>query len=266
MDFVFYFSFGWFISYVKKIWCDWMRKIINKKGEITTKQIVVLIVLIASFAVILFLLFRLNLGAETDKEICHNSVILKSKGKGLVGGLDCKTGYVCISGGGECEGINPTETINVDAEDKNEIMKAIADEMADCWWMFGEGEQGYLGTDLQGDHCAICSIVGFDNSINSEFPEITYEEFYNYLLETKKGISQSYLKYLYDVFDVESVKNLNTKMDIDEGKIFTDDKFATITGINPNWPRTDRIVYPYFIKYDEVSEKTSCDVFDITKS
>ena len=51
----------------------------NKKGELTTHQLVGLIILIVSFAVILFLLFRLNLGETTNKEICHNSVIMKGK-------------------------------------------------------------------------------------------------------------------------------------------------------------------------------------------
>ena len=75
----------------------------NHKGELTTQQIVTLIILVVSFAVILFLIFRLNLGETTQKEICHNSVLMKAKSLPGTGYLDCKTNYVCISGGGECD-------------------------------------------------------------------------------------------------------------------------------------------------------------------
>ncbi len=243
----------------------------KKKGELTTKTLITIIVLIASFVIILFLLFRLDLGATTDKEICHNSVVLKSKAKGFVGALDCKTNYVCISGGGKCENINPTETIKISLKGEDEIikqkiMKVIADEMADCWWMFGEGELNYLGTDFEGYHCAICSIVKFDEEVYTKFSEINYAEFYYYLSETEKSNTQSYLKYLYNVFDVSSVENLNKKIDIDNGKISTQEKFAVVTGMNPNWPVADGKIFPYFVKSDEVTDKTECSVFDITRA
>jgi len=182
----------------------------NKKGEITTKQIVTLIILIVSFVIILFLLFRLNLGRATDKEVCHNSVVLKSAGKGLVGQLDCKTNYLCISGGNDCEGINPTTTVKINPENKEEIMKAIADEMADCWWMFGEGELAYIGVFEGGlvqrkTSCAICSIVKFDEKIQEANPDgITYEEFLNNLTILKDD-SESYLHYFYDVYTIEDL-------------------------------------------------------------
>lgn len=51
----------------------------NRKGELTTQQLVMLIILILSFAVILFFIFRLNLGGTTNKEICHDSVVKKNQ-------------------------------------------------------------------------------------------------------------------------------------------------------------------------------------------
>jgi len=237
----------------------------NKRGELTTQQIVMLIILIISFVVILFLLFRLNLGRTTDAEICHNSVVLKSKTEGLVGELDCKTNYVCI--GDKCEGINPTETIkiNMKKEDetvKQEIMKTIAEEMSDCWWMFGEGEVKY-GAWLN-YHCAICSIVKFDKKIQTKFNEITYKEFYDYLKDTKKDETQTYLIYLYNVFEVDSVKEMNEKIDFDNEVIFTNEKYAIVTGMKG--VRKGEYLYPYFVKSNEVEDKTECSIFDITKA
>jgi hypothetical protein len=236
------------------------------KGELTTQQIIMLIIVITSFVVILFLLFRLNLGETTNKEICHNSVVLKSTGKGLVGQLDCTTNYLCISGGENCEEINPTTITKVDSNNKEEIMKVIADEMVDCWWMFGEGELNYLGADFKGYHCAICNIVKFDSSIQEKFSEITYAEFYNYLINTKKDETQAYLEYLYDVFDIDSVKDLNEKINFDNEKIFTKDKYIIGTGINPNFPNRDGIMFPFIVNSNEIEEKTTCNLFDITKA
>ncbi len=179
----------------------------SKKGELTTQQIVILIIVITSFSIILLLLFRLNLGETSNKEICHNSVVLKSKGKGLVGKLDCKTNYVCISGGGKCEGISPTITVKVNPDNRDEIMKAIADEMADCWWMFGEGKMDYIDFEVfkKKVACAICSIVKFDEKIQeAQEEEITYEEFLNSLTVLRDN-SESYLHYFYDVYTVEDL-------------------------------------------------------------
>ena len=77
----------------------------NRRGEMTSQQIVILIILIASFAVLLFFLFRLNLGSETEKEVCHNSVV--ARGSSVIPTeavpLDCKRSYVCITEDGTCE-------------------------------------------------------------------------------------------------------------------------------------------------------------------
>ena len=167
----------------------------NRRGELTTKQLVVIIILIASFIIVLFLLFRLNLGETSSKEICHNSVVLKEKSGILAGPLDCRTNYLCISGGKDCEEISATSTVKVNPENKNETMKALADEMSDCWWMFGEGKIDYVSARaFTKVACSICSIVEFkDISVDS----ISYQEFYNYLKTTPKTKTQTYLQYLY---------------------------------------------------------------------
>ena len=95
----------------------------KKKAELTTKQLVTIIILITSFIIILFLFFRLNLGPVNDKEICHNSVIMKSKSLPGQGALNCKTSYVCISGGGECEDFDEDEKIEIDLGDGSGFMK-----------------------------------------------------------------------------------------------------------------------------------------------
>ncbi len=237
---------------------------IKKKGELTTQQIVILIIVITSFAIILFLIFRLNLGETSNKQICHNSVVLKSKGGGFINKLDCKTNYVCISGGGKCEGISPTVTIKVNLDNEEEIMKAIADEMVDCWWMFGEGEINYLNIELDDflpePACAICSIVKFDNKILKQEYKISYRKFYEYLNTIPKSETETYFTYLYNSYDVEKFQSEKSylEVDLDKDFILDDEKYTILTGMKKGvaWGfGEDFFFYSYYAKSNELNSK-----------
>ncbi|MDO8528872.1 MAG: hypothetical protein Q7S06_03200 [Nanoarchaeota archaeon] len=174
----------------------------TKKAELTTQQLVMIIILVLSFAIILFFIFRLGLGGTADKEICHDSVVKKSSpvlGK-LSGEFNCKTGYTCISGGGQCDEITVKNTIN--ANNKDEIYKAIAEEMANCWWMFGEGKLDY------GAGCSICSQIDFDDKIEEKYKDgLSYKEFLDSLakpMNVQKS-NDNYLYYLYGVSNLNSL-------------------------------------------------------------
>ena len=120
----------------------------TKKAELTTQQIVILIILIVSFAILLYFFLRLNLQKETDSELCHNSVIMRSKA--LISEssvpLNCKTSYVCITADGTCESMTNPEIIKV--KTKDELFNSLAEEMRNCWWMLGEGKVDYVGKDF----------------------------------------------------------------------------------------------------------------------
>lgn len=202
---------------------------LNKRGEMTTQQIVILIVLIASFAVLLFFLFRLNLGNETEKEVCRNSVI--ARGSSVVPieavPLDCKRSYVCITEDGSCEEM--TKPIVKKVETKEEIYDVLAVELVDCWWMFGEGKVNYVGEDLiPGMYCSICSQIAFDDSVKEiiEAGELDKEEFYHYLyLKNMSGDDETYLEYLGLV---DYYKNVDTEF----GIIDLDKQYYVLTGMN----------------------------------
>ncbi len=261
-----------------------MKKIFNKrKGELTTQQIVGLIILITSFLVILFLFFRLNLGGETQKEICHNSVVLAGKGtlaKIATGGssLNCETSYVCISGGDKCEGINPTETIKIDLskdDAKNEVMRAIADEMANCWWMFGEGKINYINgfaekaNPFSKNSCAVCSIVKFDKTIQKKYSNgISYEDFVEKGLSQSKNNQENYLKYIYGVNNkADFYKKFGViKKDVDLKKfILLKGKYMIRTGLKKGSVfGEDSVIYPSFFDVNKIPPP-QCDEF-ITKA
>ena len=170
----------------------------KKRGELTTQQIVVLVVLIASFAVLLYFILNLNLGKETDAEICHNSVVTRGSSSLLSESfpLKCQRQYVCFTKDGSCESMTNPELVKVKTED--DVYKNLADEMADCWWMFGEGKINYVGSDLiPQNYCSICDQVSFDDSVQEIFGSSTFDKknFYEYLENTEKSDGTSYLDY-----------------------------------------------------------------------
>jgi hypothetical protein len=212
-----------------------IRKI--KRGDITTQQLVLLIILIVSFAVILFFIFRLNLGKTSVKEICHNSVI--TRGSSVLPAesipLNCQTTYTCITKDGSCEKMSGSfETKKVKTE--TEVYQILADEMADCWWMFGEGKVNYVGKDLPANHlyCSICSQLAFDNSLEEIFPEgeIEQKNLYDYLSVTNiSGEDMSYLDYLVGLKSSEEIESTLQDTGSDFGKINLENQHYVIMGI-----------------------------------
>ncbi|MFC1710551.1 hypothetical protein ACFLZJ_00095 [Nanoarchaeota archaeon] len=203
---------------------------LNKKAELTTQQIVVIIVLIVSFAILLFFLFRLDLGKTTDDELCYNSVVMR--GKSILGGaappLKCNRQYICFTEDGSCETMTEPDLIEVD--EAGEVYKALADEMANCWWMFGSGEIDYVGSDILSNwYCSICSQIGFDDSMIEIFPsgKVNEDYFYNeYLAQEKSGKDDlTYSEYFFGTKDFSEIN----KKDFEGFSL--DKQYFVMTGI-----------------------------------
>lgn len=181
----------------------------KKKGEMTTQQIVMLIILIASFAVLLFFLVRLNLGEESEKDVCHNSVVTRGSSVVPTGAvpLDCSRTYVCISKDGSCEKMTNPQIRKV--SNKEDIYGVLAEEMRDCWWMYGEGKVDYIGSELITDkYCSICSQIAFDDSVMEIIKEGSFDkrEFYQHLiLKNMTGTEKKYSEYLYRTNNISQI-------------------------------------------------------------
>jgi len=227
----------------------------NKKGELTTQQIVILIVLIMSFVVILYFLFKLNLGESSEKEICHNSVVMKGNpvlSKGDVS-LNCKRTYICLTKDGSCESMTNPDIKKV--ETLPEIYKVLADEMADCWWMFGEGKVKYVGDKLlQNNYCSICTQLAFDDSIKEsiegiEEGKVNQDAFYDYLSETPMSEGgKTYTEYFFGTNNVPGLKadisghEDNTEGATTFGTISIDKQYFVATGIVSEVGKTWKIL------------------------
>jgi len=238
-----------------------------RKGEASTGTIIMVVFAILALAVLLyFLLFKINPQSLTNKEICHDSVVLRATTKNVIGSLNCKTDYVCISGGGKCRGVEPTITVKVNPNSKEEIMSAIASEMKDCWWMFGEAKLNFLNLIetqiLKRTTCAVCSVINFDDKVLEKGHQVTYEGFYNYLNSIKKSESETYFHYLYNSYSIEELQEKSyLKADIKNTPIITNDNYVVLTGYIKGLklasnemflPITSTIIYPYYIKASDV--------------
>ena len=144
-----------------------MNNILGKKGELTTQQIVIIIILIVSFIILLYFMFQLDFRNQSDSELCRNSVITRA-GSGIPTDsvpLKCSRSDICITSDGSCDGMVNPEKFKV--KSKEEVFKVLANEMADCWWMYGEGKYDYIGdTTLKRNYCSICAQILFDDSLN----------------------------------------------------------------------------------------------------
>jgi hypothetical protein len=205
----------------------------KKKGEMTTEQIVLLIILIVSFVIILFFLLRLNLGKTTDSETCHNSVATRGAGvlpKESVP-LNCKTQYICITKDGSCD-LNNAQIEKV--KNKEEVYSVLANLMADCWWMFGEGKLNYVGKDFQSElDCSICNQISLDNSLNSFFPDNTIDkrDFYSYLSRENVSEGKTYLTYLTGFERAKQIEESLQNSNSDFGKMNLNKQYFLLMGI-----------------------------------
>jgi|GEM_PF-904222 len=205
----------------------------KKRGDISTAQIVLFIVLIASFIVIVYFLVRLNLGGETESQICHTSVVTRSTNfltqKVLTTPINCKTSYICLSKDGSCEKMTSPEIKKVGT--KEGVYQVLAEQGADCWWKFGEGKLDYVGTEIRYEvngptpklYCSICSQIAFDDSLYSMFttdlgiPDlpasdypslINKQEFYTYLANTNvPGKEITYMDYFLGLKNSELISD-----------------------------------------------------------
>jgi hypothetical protein len=211
----------------------------SKKAELTTTQLVTLIVLILSFVVILFFLFRLDLGKETTSELCRNSVLLR--GSVVVPTdsipLDCSREYICISESGSCEKMTKPELKKVKTD--YEVYQILAEEMANCWWMFGEGKVDYIGEkSFRNNYCSICSQIVFDESIKNipsfSSGQLDKNLFFDYLKNEKYSESQTYSEYLFGTNDLNSFKEslgVSSNSPLDFGTIDFSKSYFVVMGI-----------------------------------
>ena len=187
----------------------------NKRGELTSTQIVFIILAIVGFIIVALLFSSLFLeqGALTQRELCKLSLIERATipiiGNKIVP-VQCSTEKICItSKGNECEqfiGEENVRNVRINSNKPDEAREIIeresANAMFDCWSMTGEGKIDIFDStdsivDLAKPKCIVCSRV----AISEEVDENILEEIdlNKYLAEKKvPGSSLTYLQTFTD--------------------------------------------------------------------
>jgi len=164
-----------------------MRKI-GKRGQEWHWIIISIILGLLILAISLFFIFR-EYFSDTDinRENCRQSIILRG------GNLSWITKEAQNQFPFKCK----TEVLNINYYDQNKAMKAIADELASCWYLYGEGQENLypeswiFGGDV---YCFVCARIHFDPKVVEKYQEPL--QIGNYILN-KKISGQTYFDYVY---------------------------------------------------------------------
>ncbi|OIO81488.1 hypothetical protein AUJ84_00930 [Candidatus Pacearchaeota archaeon CG1_02_32_132] len=214
----------------------------DKTGELTSKQIVTIIILIVSFTVILLFFFTLNLKSEINSETCRNSVILRGTALGDSTRLNCKTEDICFSKTKDCD-VDLKDMVVIKVENKQEFLDEASDLVYNCYWQMGEGKVNYAPKNFGGDknYCAICDRIYFDKSLKEEgIINVSNTEWYYFLKGKRTPNGDNNL--LFEIYKINSIDSVFSQLkasnkeleNLDVGKldIFTGGKnFVVVTSL-----------------------------------
>jgi hypothetical protein len=225
----------------------------NKKGEMTSKQLITVIILIISFVIILFFWSMFDWQGDINRETCHTSVILRAsatfKGAEFMDNipLKCQTDRICFKSGlfGKGCDIQGENVRNVNIGSKDALLDFIAEDSYSWHKTLGEGKVNPFETTwvIHSKHCLINSIYSLDNKTKEIIAKdggITYGEIYK-KLESKTNLDgASYFKEMYGT-DLDSYlsksKSDSLQVIVLNQKINLDKNYALIGGIIPGTNR-----------------------------
>lgn len=227
---------------------------INKKG-IERKYLVLFFIAIISLVIILYVIVYMKNSQNFSKEACHEAVIYR----GTIYEV-AEHGTLEYGKALEQEAVSAihlkcqTEDVLIDTSSKEEIKRKMADEMAACWAMLGEGKVNFFGRGWNDEsRCVVCSKISFSGSAkNSEnidnfleylagtnMPDkdITYADFFmgnkeHVALKKDTSLSTSLQ---------ETEKPLNTNPD--DSNFYRDNLQMAMTDIEPSTGKKYAVVF-----------------------
>jgi hypothetical protein len=152
----------------------------NKKGDMTIGTLITIIVLLIGFAIVLYFIYQILFNQQVDREACHQSIIFRATLPAFGGiseavNLKCKTEKICITSGligGSCPDFSGSSGITkVRVSNIEDIERTIAQSIADCWSMTGEGKVDLFSQWIATNYgfgsvypsCIICTRIAFDS-------------------------------------------------------------------------------------------------------
>lgn len=190
----------------------------KKKGAISIDFLIGTILLVLGFGLALIIYFNLGGTGELDRDICHESVILRATLPELIEGyipLKCRTEKICITSGllgdvlesKECEDFVGEKGIAyMKVKSITDIEKVYAEEILKCWQMMGEGKISFFNQYVAKNYgfksvypmCSICSRIAFNkDTITSDNFNFSRMDVSRYMMTHKiPGKDLTYFEYM----------------------------------------------------------------------
>ncbi len=187
------------------------------RGELTSSQIIGIVLAIAGFAVVLiFVSILYSGGNQTNAEACRLSVLARATAPTAVQAnvpLKCTTNKICVSAGARsCDAFVGEQGVSLVKVSKDtlsqpvQLQQILADTMYSCWSMMGQGKLDlfgnaarYVGFSNGKSTCVICSRVAFASDISNTTIESAFSGLDTFLQGTNiPGKPISYLSAFMD--------------------------------------------------------------------
>lgn len=157
--------------------------VLKKKGSLALSALVVIIlVLFVGGILVLISIGLLRSGSEfAEREICRSSIAaVAAKQKQTLGDLiyplndiSCFTRYVTITTGQRFSQRTGDNAVEITVSSQEEAMRAVAEEMAGCWWQMGSGDMdkyNFIENDRDTTNmCFACADIFFTDEYIEEF-------------------------------------------------------------------------------------------------
>lgn len=195
----------------------------ERRGELTSEQIIGIVLAIIGFIIILA--FATQLGTEdySTDEICRLSVLSRATAAEAIPGvqqnipLKCTTKKICLTATkeGECsQFVGEKDVVNIQLpavkdqqsadQQAREIERVLAQSMYDCWNIMGQGKldlfssiKGEVGFKLKDSKCVVCSRVALASDISD--PVLKKVDVDTYMAENVvPGTDKTYISSLSD--------------------------------------------------------------------
>ena len=169
-----------------------------KKSQIGTLTAIILTLLVL-VPVTFFAYQSINQQKKgVGMEACSLSILKASEQKRIIGGdvftpLNCKRGDI-----GDLI-IKKKDIVGTDDKiNQNAASKIIADNMAKCWQMIGEGKRDpFSNWGEEGSYCLVCKTIRFDEELKKYYRE-TFTDKDKQKKRGKDGVITSPIPYLLD--------------------------------------------------------------------
>ena len=190
--------------------------VMKKRGELTSAQIIGIVLVLAGAIVIAVALFvLLDTEGQDQRELCRLSVVTRATAGSFAQSnipLACVADKICFTtkrGDNNCKqfvGEEGVRSIKLPS-DRNQTIDKVLEESAfamyDCWNMMGRGRMDLFGKAFKSyrvveSRCVVCSRLAIADDVNVKFPDIQEElggdAFNEYLrVNNVPGSSQTYL-------------------------------------------------------------------------